>query len=119
MLFDFHNLNNKLIAELTSRDTTIHHVDDALDLLGNASYQGASAIIIREGNLCPDFFNLSTCIAGEILQKFSTYRMNLAIIGDFSKYSSKSLRDFMYESNKGGHIIFAASTEEAIARLTE
>jgi len=53
------------------------------------------------------------------LQKFSTYRVRLAIIGDFSKYTSKSLRDFIYESNKGKHICFVANTEDAIQMLSK
>ena len=39
-------------------------------------------------------------MAGEILQKFSNYRVRLAIVGDFTPYSSKSIKDFIYESNK-------------------
>ena len=59
-----------------------------------------------------DFFDLKNGIAGEILQKFSNYRVSLIIVGDFSKYASKSLNDFIYESNKGRHINFVASTTE-------
>lgn len=57
-------------------------------------------------------------MAGEILQKFSTYQVRLAIIGDFSKYTSKSLTDFIYESNKGKHINFVNSTTEALKILS-
>ncbi len=43
-------------------------------------------------------------VEGEILQKFVTYKAKLAIAGDFSVYTSKSLKDFIYESNNGNHI---------------
>jgi len=56
---------------------------------------------------------LKTGLAGEILQKFSNYYVELAIVGDFSKYSSKNLQDFIYESNKVGRINFVSSVEEA------
>jgi hypothetical protein len=52
------------------------------------------------------------------LQKFSTYGSRLAIIGDFSKYDSKSLRDFIYESNKTGRICFVGSQDEAVKALS-
>jgi hypothetical protein len=118
MNLDFHIINNATIAELVSETALVNSVDDAVDLLGNASFQGAKGIIIREEHLSPAFFDLSTRIAGEILQKFSNYRMRLAIIGNFSKYSSQSLRDFIYESNKAGHIVFVPTIEEAMTVLS-
>jgi hypothetical protein len=52
-----------------------------------------------------------------VLQKFSTYRQKLAIVGDFSTYSSKNLRDFIKESNKMNQIIFVKTIPEAIEKL--
>jgi hypothetical protein len=97
----------------------INTIDDAVDLLGNSDYLGARKVIIRENQVCNDFFDLKTGVAGEILQKFSNYRIQLAIVGDFSKYTSKSLRDFIYESNKSGLIFFASSEDEAFDFLTK
>ena len=65
-----------------------------------------------------DFFVLSTRLAGEILQKFINYGGRIAIYGDFSKYTSKPLKDFIYESNKGKDVFFVESKEQAIDRLT-
>lgn len=109
-----HELEDNKIAEVTSGEILIKNTDDGLDLLGNLYYQGFDRIILHEKDITPDFFNLKTGIAGEILQKFSTYRVRLAIVGEFSSYKSKSLNDFIYESNKGRHIIFVSSTAEAI-----
>ncbi len=52
-----------------------------------------------------------------MLQKFVTYGVKLAIIGDFSKYKSKPLKDFMGESNRGKDIFFVGSEQEAVERL--
>ncbi len=65
-----------------------------------------------------NFFKLSTRVAGDILQKFVNYRTKFAIIGDFSCYTSKPLRDFIYESNRGREVFFVSIEDEAIARLT-
>lgn len=113
-----HDNNDIKIAELISEDYIINEVDDGIDLLGNLYYQGFDKIIIHEKNITPDFFDLKNGIAGEILQKFSTYRVQLAIVGNFAKYTSKSLNDFIYESNKGRHINFVSSCAEALKILS-
>jgi hypothetical protein len=118
MKIETHNVNDTNIAELISEDYILNKTEDGLDLLGNLYYQGFEKIVIHEKNISPDFFDLKNGIAGEILQKFSTYRVRLAIVGDFSKYTSKSLNDFIYESNKGRHINFVSSTTEAIKILS-
>lgn len=113
-----HDINDTKIAELISEDTLINNIEDGLDLLGNLYYQDFDKIIIYDKNITPDFFDLKNGIAGEILQKFSNYRVRLAIVGDFSKYTSKSVNDFIYESNKGRQINFVTSQSEAIKILT-
>jgi hypothetical protein len=113
-----HKIEGEKIAEVISEGTIINKSEDGLVLLGNLYYQDFDKITIHEKNITPDFFDLKTGIAGEILQKFSTYRVRLAIVGDFSKYKSKSLQDFIYESNQGRHINFVASITEAINILS-
>ncbi|MDR2083910.1 MAG: DUF4180 domain-containing protein [Bacteroidales bacterium] len=106
------------IAEVVSEDRIINNVEDGLSLLGNLYYQGFDKIIIYERNITPDFFDLKNGIAGEILQKFSNYRIRLAIIGDFSKYTGKSVTAFINESNKNKHIVFVNSIAEGLNMLT-
>lgn len=119
MEIKIHSFSSIQIAELISANIEIQDVDDAIDLMANSRYLGADGIVIHEHNLNPDFFKLSTRLAGEILQKFSNYRMRLAIVGDFSKYSSKSLKDFIYESNKNGRILFLPSLDVALSKLSD
>jgi len=107
-----HQKESGLIAELQS-DTVLAETQDFLDLMANAGYSGAEKMIIHKHNLPEDFFRLETRLAGEILQKFSTYNQKLAINGDFSVYNSKSLHDFIRESNRVKRIVFAGTVEEA------
>ncbi|MEC3460142.1 DUF4180 domain-containing protein, partial [Bacillus thuringiensis] len=51
---------------------------------------------------------------GDILQKFINYKVKSAIIGDFSIYTSKSLKDFIYECNKVNDIFYLATEQQAI-----
>jgi hypothetical protein len=111
---NIHNINGINIAEIISDEIVISNTQDSLDLMANCDYQGARSIIINEKNIIPDFFDLKTRLAGDILQKFTNYQVRLAIVGDFSKYSSKSLQDFIYESNKAGRICFVDSIEAAL-----
>jgi hypothetical protein len=107
------------IAEFLADGIIIHETQDALDLMAEVSYLGSGRMILHEKNIDPSFFDLKTRLAGDILQKFSQYRMQLAIVGDFSKYTGKSLRDFIIESNRLGHICFTESPEEAKLKLSK
>lgn len=113
-----HIINNIQIAEVISDEMVIQSVEDGLDLLGNIYYNGVDKIIIHDKNIIPEFFDLKTKIAGEILQKFSNYRVQLAIVGNFSKYKSKSIKDFILESNTTRHINFVDTLAEALERLS-
>src|SRR5690554_4558058 len=117
MIIQSHKINDTEVAEIISEEIIIHNVDDAMNLLGYVYFQGFDKMIIHQRNLTADFFDLKNKMAGEILQKFSNYRIRLAIVGDFSTFSSKSLNDFIYESNKRKHINFINSVNEALSVL--
>lgn len=116
MKIDIVEFENVSIAKL-SENSVLNSVQDAVDLLGNADYQGASKIIVFEASLDPQFFNLKSGIAGEILQKVSNHRKQLAIVGEFEKFQSKALKAFIIECNRGQHIFFAPDYDSAVAKL--
>jgi hypothetical protein len=99
------------IFEIIDDNIIIRETDDVFGLF---FINNCSTIILRRENVTNDFFNLSTGIAGEILQKFSNYNKRMAIIGNFDNIKSKSLNDFIYESNKTKQIIFVNTIEEAL-----
>lgn len=118
MNIEAHNINNITIAEVKSKNIIIDSAEGGLDLLGSIYYQGFDRMVMHEKNITPAFFDLKNGMAGEILQKFSNYRVRLVIVGNFSNYKSKSLTDFMYESNKGKNINFVNSITEALEILS-
>jgi hypothetical protein len=118
MIKYYNTAENKMIAELVDDSFIIKEIQDAVDLLGESVSNDCSRIIIYEKNLHPDFFDLKTRLAGEILQKFSNYHVKLAIVGDFSRFASKSLRDFICESNKGDLIFFTDNIKNALKKLS-
>jgi len=107
------------ITEIISDSIELSSAQDAVDMMAKCFPSGSRKLIIHQKNICPEFFDLKTRVAGEILQKFINYYFKIAIVGDFSKYTSKTLKDFIYESNKHGEINFVESVEEARQKLTK
>lgn len=106
------------IAVVSSDDVIINDVQSALDLIMTVKYDtGAERIVINKGAVAEEFFILSSGLAGEILQKFINYHVKFAVYGDYSKYTSKPLRDFIYESNCRKDIFFVSTKDEAIQKL--
>lgn len=108
------------IAVVSSDEMVIVDMQSALDLAMTVRYEtGAERIVIDKDVICRDFFILSTGLAGEILQKFMNYHVKAAVYGDYSHYTSKPLKDFIYESNHGKDFFFVSTKEEAVRKLTE
>ncbi|GEM64904.1 hypothetical protein SF1_28860 [Sphingobacterium faecium NBRC 15299] len=117
MNINIHHVTGNKVAEVTSENTIMKNLEDALELIGNLYYQDISKVIVYEKNLIPDFFDLQNKFAGDVLQKFSNYRIQLIFIGDFSKYNSRSMSGFIFESNKGKQINFVKTRDEAFSIL--
>ena len=105
------------IAELVADHVIISNAEEGLQILVDLYYQDFDKIILHEINITPGFFDLKTGLAGEILQKFSNFRVQLVIVGTFSQYQGQSIKDFIFESNKGQLINFLPSVEEAKKKL--
>jgi hypothetical protein len=93
----------------------------AVDLIGEATGQRAQVVIIPTERLDDGFFQLRTRIAGDIMQKFTMYRVLLVILGDISRHvtASSALRDLVHESNQGDHVWFLPSLDELGERLAQ
>ncbi|MEE1832394.1 DUF4180 domain-containing protein [Streptomyces sp. SP17KL33] len=92
---------------------------DALDLIGDAGYQGAAWVVVPVERFDERFFRLSTRVAGDIIQKFVQYRVGLAVVGDISRYTaaSSALADFVRECNRNRQTWFLADVGELRERL--
>ena len=113
-----HQTDGLTFLEIRSEEQFINNVQDVLDLFGELYGQYYDGIILYEMNITPDFFDLQTKLAGETLQKFSNYRIRLVIVGDWSKYTSRSLEAFICESNRGKTVNFSSSPTEALKLLS-
>lgn len=113
------NNNGVDIAVVSGEKSIIVDTQSALDLVMTVKYEtGAQRIAVDKEVISRDFFILSTGMAGEILQKLTNYHVKVAVYGDYSHYTSKPLKDFIYESNHGKDCFFVATKEEAVQKLT-
>ncbi len=120
-LYELIELENKVkVVRIEDEGTIISDEQSAIDIFMTVAYEtGENRFIISKENLTEDFFNLSNKIAGGILQKLINYRMKLAIIGDFSNYNSKALKDFIYECNSRNDIFFVENEHKALSLLSK
>jgi hypothetical protein len=102
-----------------SQGETIRGEREALDLIGDAGYQGARWAVVPVRRLDESFFRLETRVAGDIVQKFVQYGVGLVVLGDVSRFTeeSSSLRDFVRECNRGTQTWFVADDDELRERL--
>ncbi|MFJ8847094.1 DUF4180 domain-containing protein [Streptomyces cyaneofuscatus] len=98
---------------------SIATVQDALDQLIGPAFQGAEVVAVPAERLDDRFFDLSTGVAGAILQKFSNYRLRLVVVGDITRHlaASSALPDLVREANQGRDIWFVADLDALAVRL--
>ncbi|WP_204604141.1 DUF4180 domain-containing protein [Cohnella boryungensis] len=112
--------NNVKIARIRSTEILITDVQSVLDLIGTVGYETlCERILLDKAAIAEEFFNLRSGLAGAVSQKFINYRVKVAIVGDFSIYESKSLQDFIRESNEGKDLFFLPDEQQAADRLSK
>ncbi|AEI11221.1 DUF4180 domain-containing protein [Cellulomonas gilvus] len=92
---------------------------NATDLIGEAWGHDVTVVAIPAQRLDPEFFRLSSGVAGELAQKLVNYHLQLAVVGDVSAHvaGSDALDAYVRESNRGRHVWFVADDAELAARL--
>ncbi len=113
MRFETTEIGGRPACRLAEPGRVIATAQEALALITES---GCERVILARENLHPDFFDLRTGLAGEVLQKLVIYGVQLAVVGDFADLASRSVRAMMHESNRTGRVVFAR-TEAEIAGL--
>ncbi len=111
-----HYINGQTIAEFNAQGVVLSTTQEFLQMIMDSCAEG---IIVHQKNIDDTFFDLRSGLAGDMLQKVVNYRLRLAIVGDFSVYESKSLKAFIFESNRSDTIGFVNTIEEALIRLSK
>jgi len=115
-----YDLHGHRILEYADGDK-FHTDRDANTVIGDALGEQADTVVIPVACLSNDFFVLRTRLAGEIIQKFTNYRLRLVILGDITKHieDSTALRDFVHEANLRTQLWFVPDRETFEERLAK
>jgi hypothetical protein len=102
------------ILEVPADGPALATDSDVLDVIGQALQERADLVMLPVERLPDEFFDLSTRLAGEIVQKFVNYRLRLAIVGDISRHlaASDSLHDYVRETNRGNQVWFLETSDD-------
>ena len=113
-------LAGRRVAALEADGPQLETEPQINDFIGELLWSGADLAVVPVTRLGPDFFRLSTGLAGAVTQKFVNYGVRLVILGDISGHVAKSraLRDYVRECNRGGHVRFLADRGELEGAFT-
>ncbi len=87
--------------------------DDALDLIVACGQNNTNKLMLQAENFTPDFFRLRTGVAGDILQKFSTYRIQVAAVLSPELVNQGRFREMVLEANRGNQFRVFYNRESA------
>lgn len=88
---------------------------DALDLVSICGENGASRALLYGENLAPDFYNLKTGLAGDVLLKFSNYSIKVALVLAPAQMTEGRFGEMALEANRWNRQ-FHAFTERGKAQ---
>ena len=91
--------------------TTIRSFNDIPDALVASVEQGG--LVVTEADLCLEFFDLRTGLAGELLQKCVNYGARLAIVLPDPKAYGERFSELVYEHRTHAVIRFFSSESDA------
>ena len=92
--------------------------DARFDPVRAAIESGTPRVLADDGVLPDAFFDLSTGVAGDIVQRLTMYGVRMAIVVRDRAARSESFRDFAREADKGGSFRFFPDRAQAEAWLT-
>src|SRR5262245_10067300 len=90
---------------------SIRSFEDISDAI--AACLGAEGIIFTEDDLAQEFFDLRSGLAGELFQKFTNYKLRVAIVLPDPEAYGERISELAYEHKSHNMIRFVRSKDEA------
>jgi Domain of unknown function (DUF4180) len=94
---------------------SIRSFSDISDALG--ACLDSAGLVLTENDLAQEFFDLRSGLAGELFQKFTNYRLRVAIVLPDPETYGKRFSELAYEHTSHNMIRFVGSIDEAKAWL--
>ena len=105
----------RVIVTASESGVVLRDLDSLNELMG--AVYGADGLLLTESDLAPEFFDLRSGLAGEALQKFTNYRVRVAIVvPDPGRYGPR-VAELAFEHRRHNLIRFVASEAEALEWL--
>ena len=105
--------NDKKYVECTYAANPLGSEQDALDLIALCGDNDTNLLMLHERALSEDFFKLKTKIAGAMLQKFSNYRMKVALVISKDITGKGKFKELTSEANRGNQFRVFSTREDA------
>ncbi len=120
MTIELLTVNGTEIAEVKGEPGSLKGPQNVHDLIGEIAFAHHVTRVLADRDLVDtSFFDLRTGFAGELAQKFTNYRMKLAIVGDFNFIESLALKAYIHESNLGNTVRFLKDRQKALDWLAQ
>lgn len=112
-------MHGQRVLTYDGAELTLRGEQDAVDLIGLAFGEEAGVVVVPADRVAPEFYKLSTRVAGDVVRKFQGYRVRLVVLGDISAHleASEAFRAFVRETNRGKDIWFLTDNTELSAKL--
>jgi hypothetical protein len=90
---------------------------DARGVVTECIETGFRSMLFDRGTLPPEFFDLSTGVAGELVHRLTVYGIRMAAVVPDPSSHSRHFQEFMLEANRGKAFHFSSTRDEAIEGL--
>jgi hypothetical protein len=106
------NETHKIIVASAS-GISIRSSGDIPDVIAACLEAGAAGLVLSEGDLIPEFFDLRTGLAGEFFQKLVNYGLRAAFVLPNPESHGERFSELVYEHRSHGMIRFFNTKAEA------
>ena len=87
------------------------------DLAGACFEHGTRALLLDHGALPPAFFDLSSGVAGDLMQRLANYGLRMAAVVPEPRVHAESFQDFAREASAFSQFRFFRTRAEAVQWL--
>lgn len=101
MEYQLVNINSQTYVECLPNQDQLASEANALDLVAACGECGTNRLMLHASNLPEDFYQLNTGLAGEVLLKFSNYRLRVAAVLTPELVNQGRFREMALETNRG------------------
>lgn len=106
------------IAEMLGQPGALNSLEGVHELIGEVAFNlRVNRVLAYLELIDARFFDLKTGFLGELTQKFTNYRLQLAIVGSLGLIESLALKAYLHESKLSKTVRYFKDRQAAIAWL--